>query len=123
MYTKVSCAVNVNSQLKDWFELSNGVKQGCILSPTLFVMFIDDLVDSLNSAQAGVDYGKHQISCLLYADDIVIIVPNEVKLEALTRIVEAWCHRWNMSLNLSKTKVVHFRKKRGNKLRSSCLQD
>ena len=54
LYSKVSCAANVNSELTGWFTVDSGVKQGCILSPTLFAMFIDDLVDNLNSIQAGI---------------------------------------------------------------------
>jgi hypothetical protein len=62
------------------------VKKGSILSPILFAMFIDDLVESLHAAHAGVDCGGHPISSLLYADDIVILAPNEAKLE---RVVES----------------------------------
>ena len=47
LYSKVNCAVDVSSILSDWFEVNNGIKQGCILSPTLFAMSIDDLVDDL----------------------------------------------------------------------------
>ena len=119
LYSKVSCAANVNSELTGWFTVDSGVKQGCILSPTLFAMFIDDLVDNLNSIQAGIECGKHMVSTLLYADDIVILAPDEDRLERLPRIVESWCHRWNMNLNLSKTNIVHFRKRKGIKSRST----
>ena len=47
LYSKVNCAVDVSSVLSDWFEVNSGIKQGCILSPTLFAMSIDDLVDDL----------------------------------------------------------------------------
>ena len=97
-------------------EVNSGVKQGCILSPTLFFNFIDDLVDSLKSVHAGVACGN---TLILYADDIVILAPKESDLDKLIKVVESWCHRWNMNLNITKTKVVHFRRKRGNKPKTS----
>ena len=54
-----------------WFDIGSGVKQGCILSPMLFAMYIDDLVANLNAAQVGVKCGEQLLSSLLYADDIV----------------------------------------------------
>lgn len=119
LYSKVNCAVDVNNVLSDWFEVNSGVKQGCILSPTLFAMFIDDLVDNLNSVQGGIDCGGCLISSLLYADDIVVLAPDENKLGKLIKVVERWCGEWKMALNVQKTKIMHFRKKRGNKPRTT----
>ena len=52
------------------------------------------------------------------SNGIVILAPDEDRLEKLLRIVESWCRRWNMNLNLSKTNIVHFRKRKGTKSRS-----
>ena len=64
LYEDVLCSVNVNQTLTDWFCVNNGVKQGCILSPTLFVMFIDDLVQDINLAQLGVNCQTCTLSTL-----------------------------------------------------------
>ena len=48
IYSKVNYVVDVNNS--DWLEVNCGVKQGCTLSPTLFAMFIDNLVDNLGDA-------------------------------------------------------------------------
>ena len=64
LYSKVDCAVDVNCDLTEWFDVSCGVKQGCILSPTLFAMFIDDLVDCLKEQECGVMCGDCSVASL-----------------------------------------------------------
>ena len=67
MYSEVSCSIKLNDQLTDWFPINNGVKQGCLLSPTLFSLYIEDLVDELKSARAGIDINSDHVAALLYA--------------------------------------------------------
>ena len=50
----------------------SGVKQGCILSSTLFSLFINDLKHSFDESCDQVQIGDRLISCLMYADDIII---------------------------------------------------
>ena len=60
-YKDVSCAVNINGSLTEWFPVCQGVKQGCGLSPTLFAIYINDLVDDINHLNCGIDVGGTQI--------------------------------------------------------------
>ena len=80
LYDNVESAVKVNNDLTDWFEIQNGVKQGCILSPTLFSMLINDLAEDINTAELGVQCKENIVSSLLFADDLVILAENEVNL-------------------------------------------
>ena len=58
-------AIKVNNDLTDWFEIQNGVKQGCcILLPTLFSVFINDLAEDIDTAGLGV-HCKENISSSL----------------------------------------------------------
>ena len=111
LYADVNCSVNVNNTLTDWFSVNSGVKQGCILSPTFFAMFIDDLVQDIKHTQLGVNCQMCAISTLLYADDIVLIAPSAENLPGLINVFAEWCLKWGMSLNLDKTNIVHFRRK------------
>ena len=54
LYENVTSSVKINNQFSEWFEVNSGVKQGCVLSPTLFALFINDLVDSVRNAGKGV---------------------------------------------------------------------
>ena len=62
--------------------------RGCILSPTLFAMYIDDLVDRFRAKNAGVVCGECVVSSSLYADDIVLLAPDEESLQAQIKVVE-----------------------------------
>ena len=47
LYNNVQSCVRVNGNLTDWFEVNQGLKQGCILSPLLFNIFLNDLIDDI----------------------------------------------------------------------------
>ena len=52
---------------------------------------------------------------LLYADDIVLLVPDEESLQKMLDFIKEWCHKWRMSINNDKTQVVHFRQPKKSK--------
>ena len=49
---------------------------------------------------------------MLYADDIVLFAENELDLQFLLNIVETWCEKWRLEVNLTKTNILHIRVKR-----------
>ena len=69
----------------DWFQIGKGVCQGCILSPSLFNLYIEYIIQNsgLDEAQAGIKIAKRNISNLRYADDTTHMVENEEKLKSL----------------------------------------
>ena len=97
----------------EFFDCPIGVKQGDCLSPTLFAIFINDLANEIKASKIGIDFDKDTlVNILLYADDIVILAKNENDLQDLLNIVENWCKRWRLEVNLAKTNVMHVRPKR-----------
>ena len=115
LYENVSCSVKVNSSLTEWFQVTQGVKQGCVLSPTLFSIYVNDLVKELNAVNCGIEIDGKLISALLYADDIVLLAPDENKLQSLLNVLSNWCRKWRLVINKEKTKIVHFRNPRVNR--------
>jgi len=73
LYNSVSSCVRVNSFQTEWFNVHSGLRQGCILSPVLFNLYINDLAKYLKSLNIGVSFGNENICILLYADDIVLL--------------------------------------------------
>ena len=61
-----------NNTMSDSFSVTNGVRQGGILSPYLFCVYMDDLCKKLNNVNAGRFMGTELINNLMYADDLVI---------------------------------------------------
>ena len=59
LYIDVTCKVRVNGQCTESFPVNCGVKQGCNLSPTLFVFYINDLALNIKNLNVGITAGTH----------------------------------------------------------------
>ncbi len=66
IYQNSYCSVNVNNMLTDWFDINVGIKQGDSLSPTMFGIFINDIVEDVKSVNTGIEIDGHNICILLY---------------------------------------------------------
>ncbi len=112
LYSNPTACVKLNKIHTDWFETKRGVKQGDPLSLTLFCIFINDLITEINNLNIGISIGSRKLSILSFADDIVLIVDSEEKLQAMVNHVELWCNKWRLCVNNDKTKIMHFRNRR-----------
>ena len=68
----------------EWFQIGKGVCQGCILSPCLFNLYAEYIMQNarLDEAQAGIKIAGRYINNLRYADDTVLTAENEEELRA-----------------------------------------
>ncbi len=107
MYNHPMTCVKVNDNITQWFDISSGVRQGDSLSPTLFGLFINDLISEVKALNLGVNINDIIISILAFAGDIVIIAQNQKELQDILHCVEKWCKKWRLKINVGKTNVVH----------------
>ena len=86
--------------------MNQSVKQGCILSPWLFNIFLSDLPDILDSTLNEINPNPDHPSCLLWANDIIPF-PNE-GLKKMLKSMEEYCKENELILNTEKTKCMIF---------------
>ncbi len=90
IYSESTCSVKVNERLTDWLITKSGVKQGDTLTPTLFGIFINDIVHEVNNLILGINIGNRKLSILLYGDDIVLLLSDaEEGLQTMLNTVYA----------------------------------
>jgi len=85
------------------FKTEMGLKQGCILSPILFSLFINDLPEFL---EGGCEFGGFRVNTLMYADDLVLLASTPAGLQHMINRLEAYCNLWNLKVNLIKSKIM-----------------
>ena len=83
MHCNSSACIRINGKTTDWFDCKMGVVQGDCASPTLFSVFINDLVSEINQLNRGIQVDNSQVSILLYADNIVLVADSEISLQAM----------------------------------------
>ena len=110
LYASLQSCVRINNDFTDWFSISSGVRQGDNLAPTLFAVFINDLASDVNTVECGVRVSEQMISLLMYADDIILISDSPEGLQQQLDEVHKWSTKWHLSINIDKTKVIHFRR-------------
>ena len=92
------------------FTVLCGTKQGGILSPDFFAIYINDLIIILESKGIGCHMINLFIACLLFADDMSLIAPTREALQQLINLCAAYCSRYCLKFNVAKTKVMVFGK-------------
>jgi len=100
--------VRINGRLSNFFDIDIGLRQGCLLSPLLFDIFIDGLVEEIRRTGKGVQYGEVLVGILLFADDIVLVAESREDLEVLMEVVWKYSQKWRFLFNFDKSAVVIF---------------
>ena len=108
MYTKQTLQVKWGEHISEEFNVSNGVKQGGVLSPVLFSLYIDGLFDRLVNSQWGCHVGIYFMGCVAYADDIAIMAPSLRGLKAMIEICEEYAVEYNIKFNGQKSQFMTF---------------
>jgi len=91
IYFNAECAVVVNKQVTSWFKVKVGVRQGCLLSPVLFNIFLEFVMDELKSLDDRLELDENMSTELRYADDTTLVAAIFEKLEISTSELETAC--------------------------------
>ena len=107
LHEKATSAVYLNNSIGDWFRTTVGVRQGCVLSPTLFNIFLERIMtDALNDHEGTVSIGGRNITNLRFADDIDGLAGREDELADLVERIDKTSTAFGMQINAEKTKLM-----------------
>lgn len=107
LYTDGLALVRLQDNESGLFEPSKGVRQGCILSPTLFNIYSECIFQRcLEGWNAGVNIGGQQISNLRFADDTTLCAKSMEEMAELVKKVEDESFKFGLTINRGKTKIM-----------------
>ena len=89
LYEGQEATVRIRHGTTDWFQIGKGVHQGCILSPCLFNLYAEYIMENagLDELQAGIKIAGRNINNLRYADDIPLMAESEEELKNFLMMV------------------------------------
>ena len=92
----------------DWFQFGKGVHQGCILSPCLLNLYVEDNIQNagLDEAQAGIEIVGRNINNHRYADDTILMAEGKEELKSLLMGVKEESKKADLNLNIQITKIM-----------------
>ena len=108
LYEGSMCRVKVNGQVSDDFEVNTGLRQGCVLSPLPFSLYIHGAVKKLKEERCGVECGGETIPGLLFADDTCLVASDVAGLRKSLDVLVEWGKEWGVKINVAKYGVMHI---------------
>lgn len=118
MYTNQQLRVSWNGHYGKPFSISNGVKQGAILSPILFCLYMDVLINAIKDSGYGCYIGHRFVGCLGYADDLCILAPTCNAVKNMINICEKYSVEYKVNFNSDKSQMIIFPSRRGSNVNS-----
>ena len=107
LYENSKCAVTIDGKLTEWFSVLVGVRQGCLLSPTLFNIFLEFVINEIESISNNFDMKDEEFSLSIkYADDSTLLALDFEKLQVAILELQQACLKWGMKINFDKCKVL-----------------
>ena len=96
-YRSQQICIQLGNMKSAFFTISNGVRQGGIISPKLFSIYMDDLSIMLIKSGLGCHIDNTCVNHVFYADDLCIMAPYAITLQAWLNI----CHCYSITVDLS----------------------
>ena len=107
--------VRVGNDVSEWFPVNVGLRQGCVMSPWLFHVYMDGVVREVNVRVLGkglellsANGGWFEINHLLFADDTALVADSGEKLCRLVSEFGRVCQRRKLRVNIGKSKVMRY---------------
>ena len=106
LYTEQTVRIKWNDYISDEFSVSNGIKQGRVLSPILFCVYIDELLKRLKESEYGCYIGNTYFGALSYADDVTLLCPTKSGINRMLKIIDNFSKEFDVNFNHTKSKLL-----------------
>ena len=110
MYQNVLYRVKMNGFTSQNITSNVGVKQGCVLSPLLFNLYLSDLPRIFTDECHPIHLNDCKLNCLMFADDLILMSESAEGLQKCLDKLQEYCTKWCLTVNIDKTKVIIFNK-------------
>ena len=107
-YTSQKLRVQYDNKMSDWFKVTNGVKQGGVLSPTLFGVYVDGMLKEISDKRLGCNIGDMNVGIVGYADDIILLAPTLQSLYSMVSICVDYAKEYAIKFNAKKSQLIGF---------------
>jgi hypothetical protein len=107
-YVNQNVEISWNGVLSDPIYPTNGVKQGGVLSPILFCIYLDELLQLLSQSGYGCKIGRSYFGVFSYADDIILLSPTLKGLQSMLDICNDFGIKYHIKFNEKKTQCIIF---------------
>ena len=97
-----------NSSISRPFPIQQGVRQGSILSPLLYSIYVDNLILTLEASGYGTSINNIYCGAIMYADDLALISDSPQGLQSMLDIVSIYADEWRYKFNASKSAILVF---------------
>ncbi|KAK3552130.1 hypothetical protein QTP86_001508 [Hemibagrus guttatus] len=111
LYNRSRSLVHIARCKSDLFPVHVGLRQGCPLSPVLFIVFMDS-ISRRSQGLEGVWFGVHRISSLIFADDVVLLASSGLDLQHALGRFAAECEAAGMRVSTSKFEAMVLDRKK-----------
>ena len=110
LYARQESTVRTGHGTTDWFQIGKGVHQGCILSPCLFNLCAEYIIQNarLDDTQAGIRIARRNINNLRYTDDTTLMAESKEKLKSLSVKVKEESKIAGLKLRFRKLRSWHL---------------
>ena len=109
IHKNVKACVQTTVGITNEFTCKYGLRQGCILSPLLFFLFINDLKSEIDSVCPLITLNDCDFRILLFADDLILLAETHGNLQKLLNCLNIYYKKWSLKVNVGKSNIMFFR--------------